>query len=61
MNLQILIDRDHDGMWKQNPGMVQLLGMCPLLAVSGTVVNGVSLGLATAVVMALQRRIYCPQ
>jgi electron transport complex protein RnfE len=42
-----------NGVWKQNTGLVQLLGMCPLLAVSSTVVNGVSLGLATAVVMAL--------
>ncbi|BBE51718.1 Electron transport complex subunit RsxE [Ferriphaselus amnicola] len=43
----------YNGIWKQNTGLVQLLGMCPLLAVSSTVVNGVSLGLATAVVMAL--------
>ena len=42
-----------NGVWKQNTGVVQLLGMCPLLAVSSSVVNGVSLGLATALVMAL--------
>jgi Na+-translocating ferredoxin:NAD+ oxidoreductase subunit E len=42
----------HNGLWKQNPGVVQLLGLCPTLAVSTSVVNGVSLGLATAVVMA---------
>jgi Na+-translocating ferredoxin:NAD+ oxidoreductase subunit E len=53
MSLQEYKDILHNGMWKQNPGVVQLLGMCPLLAVSSTVVNGVSLGLATAVVMAL--------
>jgi electron transport complex protein RnfE len=53
MSLQEYKDIFHNGMWKQNPGVVQLLGMCPLLAVSSTVVNGVSLGLATAVVMAL--------
>ena len=53
MNLQEFKDIVHNGVWKQNPGIVQLLGMCPLLAVSSTVVNGVSLGLATAVVMAL--------
>lgn len=41
-----------NGVWKQNPGLVQLLGLCPTLAVSSTVVNGVSLGLATALVMA---------
>ncbi|MEW6312851.1 MAG: electron transport complex subunit E [Pseudomonadota bacterium] len=42
-----------DGLWTQNTGLVQLLGLCPLLAVSSSVVNGVSLGLATALVMAL--------
>lgn len=42
----------HNGLWKQNPGVVQLLGLCPTLAVTTSVVNGVSLGLATALVMA---------
>jgi electron transport complex protein RnfE len=42
-----------NGIWKQNTGLVQLLGLCPLLAVSSTLVNGVSLGLATALVMTL--------
>ena len=41
-----------NGLWKQNTGVVQLLGMCPLLAISTSVVNAVSLGLATALVMA---------
>jgi electron transport complex protein RnfE len=40
-----------NGLWKQNPAAVQLLGLCPTLAVTTTVVNGVSLGLATALVM----------
>jgi electron transport complex protein RnfE len=40
-----------NGIWKQNAGIVQILGMCPVLAISTTVVNGVSLGLATALVM----------
>lgn len=53
MNLQEYRDIFHNGLWKQNPGIVQLLGLCPLLAVSSTVVNGVSLGLATALVMAI--------
>ncbi len=53
MSLQEYKDILHNGLWKQNPGVVQLLGLCPLLAVSSTVVNGVSLGLATAIVMAL--------
>ena len=36
-----------DGLWHQNTGLVVLLGLCPLLAVTGTVVNGLGLGLAT--------------
>lgn len=42
-----------NGLWKQNPGIVQLLGLCPLLAISSNVVNALSLGLATTLVMAL--------
>ncbi len=37
--------------WRQNTGLVVLLGLCPLLAVSGTVVNGLGLGLATTFVL----------
>ena len=36
------------GIWVQNPALVMLLGLCPLLAVSTTLVNGVVLGVATA-------------
>ena len=43
----------YNGLWKQNPGLVQLLGLCPILAVSTTMVNAVSLGLATILVMAV--------
>jgi electron transport complex protein RnfE len=43
----------HNGLWKQNTGLVQLLGLCPILAISNSFVNAVSLGLATAIVMAL--------
>ena len=42
-----------DGLWRQNAGLVQLLGLCPVLAMSSSVVNGVSLGLATALVTGL--------
>ncbi len=41
-----------NGLWKQNPGVVQLLGLCPTLAVTTSAVNGLSLGFATALVMA---------
>ena len=36
-----------DGLWSNNPALVQLLGLCPLLAVTATAVNGLGLGLAT--------------
>jgi electron transport complex protein RnfE len=36
-----------DGLWQQNTGLVVLLGLCPLLAVTNTVVNALGLGLAT--------------
>jgi len=42
----------HNGLIKQNTGLVQLLGLCPLLAISNNVVNALSLGLATMLVMA---------
>lgn len=40
-----------NGLWKNNPALVQLLGLCPLLAVTGTVVNALGLGLATMMVL----------
>lgn len=40
-----------DGLWKNNPALVQLLGLCPLLAVTGTVTNALGLGLATILVL----------
>jgi electron transport complex protein RnfE len=41
----------NQGLWKNNPATVQLLGLCPLLAVSGKVVNALGLGLATMLVL----------
>ena len=43
----------HNGIWKQNTSLIQILGLCPLLAVTTNMVNGVMLSLATIVVMAL--------
>jgi electron transport complex protein RnfE len=40
-----------DGIWQQNTGLVVLLGLCPLLAVTGTVVNAIGLGLATTLTL----------
>ncbi|WKK84366.1 electron transport complex subunit E [Marivirga arenosa] len=39
------------GLWKENPVFVQVLGMCPVLAVSNTAANAVAMGLATAFVL----------
>ena len=51
MSTDTLIDRFKTGLWYENPGLVQLLGLCPLLAVTSTFVNGLSLGIATLSVM----------
>lgn len=40
-----------NGLWTNNPAFVQLLGLCPLLAVSNTVINGLGLGLATTLTL----------
>jgi len=42
-----------DGLWRNNPGLIQFLGICPLLAVSNSVENGVGLGLATLAVLVM--------
>jgi electron transport complex protein RnfE len=39
------------GLWTNNAGLVQLLGLCPLLAVSTSIVNGLGLGIATTLVL----------
>ena len=53
MDLQAYREIAWNGIWKQNTGVVQILGLCPILAISTNVVNAVSLGLATIVVMAM--------
>lgn len=42
-----------NGIWKQNSSLVQVLGLCPLLAITTNAVNGIMLSLATILVMAL--------
>jgi electron transport complex protein RnfE len=46
-----LRDISLDGLWSNNPALVQLLGLCPLLAVTGSVVNALGLGFATMMVL----------
>ncbi|MGB5491775.1 MAG: electron transport complex subunit E [Woeseiaceae bacterium] len=45
------MDRLKIGLWDENPGLVQLLGLCPVLAVTSSFVNGFGLGLATLAVL----------
>ncbi|NNE70711.1 MAG: electron transport complex subunit RsxE [Rhodothermales bacterium] len=52
------------GLWKDNPVFVQVLGMCPVLAVTNTVMNSLVMGLATsfvlvasAIIVSLSRRV----
>lgn len=40
-----------EGLWSNNPGLVQILGLCPLLAVSNNIVNALGLGLATTLAL----------
>ncbi len=56
------------GLWKENPVLMQLLGMCPTLAVTTSAINGVSMGLATSfvvvssgIVISLFRKLIPPQ
>lgn len=51
MNGAAFVERLKAGVWKDNPGLVQLLGLCPLLAVTTTLVNGIGLGIATLFVL----------
>ena len=51
MSEMSLQDRFRAGLWNDNPGLVQLLGLCPLLAVTTSFVNGLGLGLATLFVL----------
>jgi len=42
-----------EGLWNNNPALVQILGLCPLLAVTNTVINGLGLGIATLLTLVL--------
>ncbi|GAB6048108.1 electron transport complex subunit E [Methyloparacoccus murrellii] len=49
----VLRELAREGLWSRNPGLVALLGLCPLLAVSTTLINGLALGLATTATLVL--------
>ncbi len=42
-----------DGLWNNNPALVQVLGLCPLLAITNTTINGLGLGIATLLVLTI--------
>ncbi len=46
-----------NGLWTNNVALVQLLGLCPLLAVTGTIINGLGLGIATLITLVLSNSI----
>ncbi|MCW8853131.1 MAG: electron transport complex subunit E [Gammaproteobacteria bacterium] len=46
-----------NGLWNNNVALVQLLGLCPLLAVTGTVINGLGLGIATLLTLVISNTI----
>ena len=45
------LDLINDGLLRQNPVFVQVLALCPLLAVTTSAINGIGMGVATTVVM----------
>jgi electron transport complex protein RnfE len=49
-----------EGLWRDNAALVRLLGLCPLLAVTTSLVNGLALGLATAAVLAVGSALVAP-
>ena len=46
-------ERVYNGLIKENPTFVLMLGMCPTLAVTTSAINGVGMGLSTTVVLVL--------
>ncbi|MBQ8923448.1 MAG: electron transport complex subunit E [Lachnospiraceae bacterium] len=48
-----ITERLHNGIIKENPTFVQMLGMCPTLAVTTSAINGLGMGLTTMVILAL--------
>ena len=51
--MNTFMERLRNGLWYENPGLVQLLGLCPLLAITSTFENGLGLGVATLAVLVL--------
>ena len=45
------VERVYNGVWKENPIFVQMLGLCPTLAVTTSAINGLGMGLSTTAVL----------
>lgn len=56
-NINEALTVSRNGLWTNNVALVQLLGLCPLLAVTGTVINGLGLGIATLITLVLSNSI----
>jgi electron transport complex protein RnfE len=50
---KVIMERLNNGIFKENPTFVMMLGMCPTLAVTTSCINGIGMGLTTTVVLAL--------
>ncbi len=57
MNKEVIKERLFNGIIKENPTFVMMLGMCPTLAVTTSCINGIGMGLTTTVVLALSNMI----
>jgi len=56
-NTNQAVEISKQGLWTNNVALVQMLGLCPLLAVTGTVINGLGLGIATLITLVLSNSI----
>ena len=52
-----MVERLYNGLFKENPTFVLMLGMCPTLAVTTSAMNGLGMGLTTAAVLAMSNLI----
>ena len=53
MKENVLLERLKNGLLNENPTFVLMLGMCPTLAVTTSIINGIGMGLSTTVVLVL--------
>ncbi len=51
--MKVILERLYNGIIKENPTFVLMLGMCPTLAVTTSAVNGIGMGLSTCAVLML--------